>query len=226
MPEPPRTADDLLREIDRELRRHRVRRADRDTVLAEVRADLLAADADGRDPRALIGGDVEAFVRRTVEEGGYARAPRDITRMVLLGVVGAPVAVVASYLFFFEVVFPLFVALFDLPFRAPVLGPLVALVGIATMGVLVVLALLAVLLRGRLAARETARAARATVSAAAAVGAVGNVVVLTTTASISTHSVAAQVMVVLVPLVLALVGARWVGLRRAERREPEHPLAS
>lgn len=223
MPEHPHAVDALLREVERQLRTHRVRRDHREAVLAEVGADLLAAEADGRDPGELVGDDVAAFVRRTVEEGGYARAPRDVGRVVALGVVGAPVAVVLGYLFFFEVVWRVGVALVDLPFRAPHLGVAVGFAGITACGVLVMLGLLAALLRGRAAARETLRAAAVAVTLAGAMGAVGNVLVLSATSRITTGSVTAQVAVVVVPLVIALVIARWAGLRRAE---PHLALAS
>ncbi|MEH3077665.1 MAG: hypothetical protein PGN11_13520 [Quadrisphaera sp.] len=132
-----------------------------------------------------------------------------------------------GYLFFFEVFWRVGVALVDLPFRAPHLGVAVGLrrchhlrcAGDAGP------------CRGaaagaRAAARETLRAAAVTITLAGALGATANVLVLSATSHITTGSVAVQVAVVIVPLGIALVIARRVGLRRAEPHEPDLALAS
>jgi hypothetical protein len=69
-------------------------------MAAELRADLDAARADGRDPGVLVGDDVDAFAQAWATERGEVHArgryPRTVVAMLAGLVAGAPAGAAAS----------------------------------------------------------------------------------------------------------------------------------
>ncbi|MCZ2847907.1 hypothetical protein [Modestobacter sp. VKM Ac-2978] len=203
-----------LTELDRSLQRLHLTRADRRAIVADVRTDLQAAAADGVSPAALVGPDVDAFARETVEAGGYRPRPRGYPRLVIGGVLTAIVAVVVAYLLVVEVLTPLLASWFTLDGSYPTAGPIVAYVGIALVGLLGTFLGVARLSAGRPAARATRTRTAQLLPVGAAVGIAGAVAVaqqdLTTGATVT-----GQVLVVLLAIAVALGIARWWALGSA-----------
>lgn len=204
-----------LKDVDARLRGRRIARSDRAAITDGLRADFLAAQADGRDPRHLLGPDVDDFVRRVVAEGDYATTTHNPVPVAVMGTLLAIPAVVVAYVLTFGAVVPLFSAVVSPHLDLPRTGVAGGWVGTAAAGTLAVLAVLGLVLRGRPGSRQTLTAAVLTVSAAAVIAALGNILILQLAPRISTGSVVLQVLVVLLPLAGALGLARWWGLRRA-----------
>jgi hypothetical protein len=91
---------DVVGRAERTWRRVGVRPAARREMAAELRADLDAAQADGRDPAVLVGDDVDAFALAWATERGEMHArgryPRTVLAMLAGLVAGAPVGAAAS----------------------------------------------------------------------------------------------------------------------------------
>jgi hypothetical protein len=213
----------ITAELDRSLRRLRLSRADRQTIVGEVRGDLETATADGVSPEALIGPDVDAFARAAVEAAGYRPRAQDYPRILSGGVLGAGVAVVAAYLLIVELLQPALASWFDLDGRFPSLGPAVVFGGIAVVAVLGTLGALGWLLAGRSAARATVTRAALLVPIAAATGLAAVVAVgRDPDYTLGVPTVIGQALLVLVPVVAALSFARWWALRTAA--DGDHPV--
>lgn len=212
-PRPHRTPEDVVADVDRRLRRY-VGRADRRAITTDLLGDLRAAQADGCDPADLIGHDIDHFVRRTVEESGYAVAVRDTGRIALLGTLWSVPAVVVGYLLALTVVRPLFTAVVSAHVDIPHFGTAGGWAGVGAAGALSVFAAFAVLLQGRPAVRPTLQVAAFTVPIGAAVAVAVNIAVVEGS-SITPGTIAVQVAGVLLPLVGAIALARSWGLRRA-----------
>lgn len=104
----------ILTEADRAWRAYGVGPADRAAFAAELRLDLQAAAADGRDPGELLGGDVAGFARRVADEAGVHRARGDYARLLGTALLGA-VAGVALGFGVLSVLYPVLVRLIDIP---------------------------------------------------------------------------------------------------------------
>jgi hypothetical protein len=210
--------DATTAELERALRRLHLAVSDRRAIVAEVRADLEAAVADGMSPSALIGPDVETFAREAAEARGYRPRQSQYPRVALGGTLAAVVGAGAAYLLIVEFLVPLFASWFDLPGDYPVAGPVVAYAGMAVAAVLVTLLVLHRLLMGRTAARQTVRRAAVLVPLATA----GGIAVAAAVGRSNDYSVGVavvQAVLIVVPVALALVGARWWAVREARTRD-------
>lgn len=95
---PPFESVDAIRaELDAAWRRYGVRPADRQEMSADIVADLRAGAADGLDPRAMIGPQVDAFARQVADARGLRRLEPAYGRMLLGGLVGAVAALVIGW---------------------------------------------------------------------------------------------------------------------------------
>jgi hypothetical protein len=203
-------------ELDRRLRRLRLARGDRRTIVDEVRGDLQMAAADGVSPETLVGTDVDAFAREAVEAGGYRARPQDYPRVRAGGILAAGVTLVAAYLLIIELLQPALASWFTLDGDHPTAGPVVVLGGIAVVGVLGTLGALAWLLAGRPAARETVRRAALLIPFGVAVGIAAAVAVARDPGYAATvATVSTQVALVALPVVAALGISRWRAVRTA-----------
>lgn len=217
---PSTSVDAVVRRVDRRLRRLDVRRSDRVAITAELHADLLAAQADGRDPADLIGPDVDRFALRTVVEGDYAMGYRGPVRFAVLGTLAAVPAVVVAHLVALGVVQPLFTT-FVSPFvRLPHFGVEAAWPAVGVISVLGVLPVVGLLLHGRPGARSTMKVAPVALALAAAIAVGANRAVLEGAPGISGLSIAVQVLSAVVLLVAALLVVRWWGLRQSGETAP------
>ena len=198
-------------ELDRSLRRLKLARGDRRTIVEEVRGDLQTAAADGASPETLIGPDVDAFAREAVEAGGYRPRPHDYPRTLVGGVLAAGVTLVAAYLLIVELLQPALASWFTLDGDYPSAGPVVVLGGIAVVGVLGTLGALAWLLADRPAARETVRRAALLLPFGVFVGiAAAFAVARDPDYSVTVATVSTQVALVAFPVIAALgISRRW-----------------
>ena len=208
--------DSATEELDRRLRRLRITRGDRRTIVQDVRSDLHTAAADGVSPEVLIGPDVDAFAREAIEAGGYRPSSRDYPRVLTVGVLAAAAAVVAGYLLIVEVFTPLLSSWFTLDSSYPTAGPLVAYGGIVLVGLLGVLAAVRWLLTGRPAARETLNRAALLLPIGAAAG-IGAVITVARDLDyrLTVATVSVQVLFVALGVAAALGVARWWAIRTA-----------
>ncbi|PWJ47700.1 hypothetical protein SAMN06264364_1353 [Quadrisphaera granulorum] len=218
----PQTAstDAVLRRVDRRLRRLDLRRVDRLAITADLHADLLAAEADGRDPADLIGPDVDRFALRTVVEGDYVIGYRGPARLALLGTLAAVPAVVVAHLVALGVIQPLFTAFVSPFLNLPHFGDEAAWLATGVISLLGALPVVGLLLHGRPGARSTMKVAPIALALAAAVAVSGNRAVLEGASEISPLSVVIQVLCGVVPLAVALLVARWWGLRQSGETAP------
>lgn len=106
--------DSILAEADRAWRGYGVAAADRAAFATELRLDLQAAVADGRDPGELLDGDVAGFARRLADEAGVHRVRGDYSRLLGTALLGAMVGVVLGF-GLLSVLYPVFVSLIDIP---------------------------------------------------------------------------------------------------------------
>ena len=214
-------------ELDRRLRRMHLSRDDRRTVVDDVGADLRAAAADGVSPEALVGPDIDAFARKTIDAGGYRPRPRDYPRVLAGGVLAAVLVVVAAYWLIVGVLQPLLASWFTLDGHYPTAGPVVVYVAIALAGLLGTLAGLRWLLAGRPAARPTLTRAALLLPIGAADG-IAAVIALARDPDYSSTpgTVTLQVLFVLLGVALALGVARWWAVRTTRDREDEADTAS
>lgn len=197
-------------ELDRRLRRMHLSRGDRRAIVDEVRVDLEAAAADGVNPPALIGPDVDAFARAAIDGGGYRPRPLYYPRVVTGGILVAGAAVLAAYLLIVEVLQPAFSSWFTLDGHYPTAGPVVVYGAIVLMGLLGSVAGLKWLLAGRPGARETWRRAALLTPVGAAAGIAGVVAVAhDPNYSATPGTVTVQAAFVVLGVVLALGVARW-----------------
>lgn len=207
--------DEATRRLDRSLRRLGLAAGERRTVVDDVRADLHAAASDGVSPAEVIGPDVDAFARQTVEAVGYPVRPDAYAKTVVLGSLAAVVAVPAAYLLFMQILHPLFTDWFTLDRRYPTAGPVVAFTVMVLIASVVVLLALHGALAGRPAVRETLVRAAVLVPLAGGVGIASAFAVVGRPGF--TTSEAAVLTQVLPPGVVALVAAlgasRWWALR-------------
>jgi hypothetical protein len=205
-------------ELDRELRRLHIARADRRAVVAEVRSDLETAAADGMSPSALIGPDIGAFARATAEARGQRPRPPHYLRVVIGGSLTAVGAAIVAYLLIVEVLIPLLIPLlsswFDLGGHYPVAGPVVSFGAIALAAVLVALAALRLLLTGRSAVRQTMKRAALLVPLATA-GGIAAAVAVGRSNDYSIGVIGMEAVILVLPLASALALARWYGVRDA-----------
>jgi hypothetical protein len=214
-----RQIDEVTAELDRSLRRMRLSRDDRRTVVGDVRADLETAAADGVSPVALIGPDIDAFARKTVDAGGYLPRRRDFSRVIAGGVLATVVVVVAAYLLIVEVLQPLFASWFTLDGHYPTAGPVVVYAAITLGGLLGTLAGLRWLLTDRPAARPTVTRAALLLPIGAAAGIAAVVALARTPNYRSTPgTVTLQVLFVLIGVATALAVARWWAVRTSNDR--------
>jgi hypothetical protein len=206
----------ITTELDQRLRRLHLARGDRRTIVAEVRGDLETAAADGVNPEALIGPDVDAFAREAVEAGGYRPRPHDYPRVLAGGILAAGVTLIAAYLLIVELLQPALASWFTLDRDYPSAGPVVVLGGIAVLAVVGTLGALAWLLAGRPAARETVRRAALLTPIGVAVGIAAAVAVARDPDhAVTVATVSGQVLLVAVPVVAALGISRWWAVRTA-----------
>lgn len=205
-------------ELDRRLRRMHLSRGDPRTVVEEVRADLETAAAEGVSPEALVGPDVDAFARETIEAGGFRPRPRDYPRVLAGGILAAGTVVVAAYGLIVGVLQPAFSSWFTLEGSYPTAGPVLVYGAIALTGWLGALAGLKWLLAGRPAARPTLRRAALLLPLGAAAG-IAAVVAVARDPDYSTTpgTVTLQVLFVVLGVLLALGAARWWAVRAADR---------
>lgn len=209
-------------ELDRRLRRMHLSRADRRSIVDDVRADLQVAADDGVPPEALVGPDIDAFARETVDAGGYRPQSRDYPRVVAGGVLAAAVVVVAAYWLIVGALQPLFASWFTLRGHYPTAGPALVYGAIALVGLLGTLAGVRWLLAGRPAGGATLRRAAVLlpIGAAAGIGAV--VVVARDPGYRSTPgAVTLQALFVVLGVVLALGIARWWAVRTTPDRQDD-----
>ena len=209
-----RQLDATTAELELALRRLHIAAADRRAIVAEVRADLEAAAVDGMSPSALIGPDVETFAREAAEARGHQPRQAQYPRVAVGGTLATVVGAVVAYLVIVEFLVPLFSSRFDLDGHYPVAGPVVAFAGMAVAGVLVTLVGLHLLLTGRAAARETVRRAAVLVPLATVVG-IAAAVAVGRTHEYAVSIVVVEAVVILIPVVGALVVARWSAIREA-----------
>ncbi|MBC3763555.1 hypothetical protein ACUN7V_16140 [Quadrisphaera oryzae] len=208
-------ADTVAHTADRRLRRMGVGRADRSAIVETLHTDLRAAQADGRRPADLLGPDLDDFLRRTLAEGGHTPDRPGAARLALVGTaVAVPAVVVASSVVWSGLV-PLFTATVSPLLHLPHTGVAGGWVGVGLVSFVAALAALWLLVRGRTGARPTVAAGAVTLLVAAAAGIGCNLVVLQQGWRITPASISLQVASALVPLALALLAARWWGLRRA-----------
>ncbi|MGY1855561.1 hypothetical protein [Modestobacter sp. SYSU DS0290] len=210
-PDPAARITAVLTQLESSLRRLRIPRADRRAVLADVRGDLETAAADGVDPRALIGPDVDAFARETVEAGGYRPRATSYARVVGGGGLAAVLGVVVAYVLVVVLATPVMAALFSLDSSFPTAGPVVALAAISVLAVLTALAALRWLMAGRPAGPATVRRAALLVPAAAALGVAAALLLVSRTDS--TVGPTTVVALVAIPVLAALAASRWWALR-------------
>lgn len=201
-------------ELDRELRRLHIARADRRAVVAEVRSDLETAAADGMSPSALIGPDIGAFARATAEARGQRPRPPHYLRVVIGGSLTAVGAAIAAYLLIVALLIPLLSSWFDLGGHYPVAGPVVSFGAIALAAVLVALAARRLLLTGRSAVRQTMKRAALLVPLATAIG-IAAAVAVGRSNDYSIGVVGVEAVILVLPLASALALARWYGVRDA-----------
>lgn len=201
-------------ELDRELRRLHIARADRRAVVAEVRSDLETAVADGMSPSALIGPDIGAFARATAEARGQRPRPPHYLRVVIGGSLTAVGAAIAAYLLIVALLIPLLSSWFDLGGHYPVAGPVVSFGAIALAAVLVALAARRLLLTGRSAVRQTMKRAALLVPLATAIG-IAAAVAVGRSNDYSIGVVGVEAVILVLPLASALALARWYGVRDA-----------
>jgi hypothetical protein len=211
-----RQLDAATAELERALRRLRIAADDRRGIVAEVRADLEAAAADGRNPSALLGPDIATFAREAAEARGHQPRQAQYPRVAIGGTLAAVVGAVAAYLLTVEFLVPLFSSWFDLDEHYPVAGPVVAWAGMALAAVLLTLVVLHLLLSGRAAGRETVRRAAVLVPLAMAVG-IAAAVVVGEYYEYSVDVLAVKAGLIVVPVASALVVARWSAIRHARR---------
>lgn len=98
-PAPVRT---VVRELERRWAGLGVPRALREPVVADVRADLHSAHAEGRTPEAVLGMPVPQFAEQVAQENGWFVAWPMYGRMLISAAAGAALAIAAGLL----VVFP------------------------------------------------------------------------------------------------------------------------
>jgi hypothetical protein len=215
-----RQIEEVTEELDRSLRRMRLSRDDRRTVVGDVRADLETAAADGVGPAALVGPDIDAFARKAVDAGGYVPRPRDFSRVVAGGVLATVVVVVAAYWLIVGVLQPLLASWFTLDGHYPTAGPVVVYAAITLLGLLGTLAGLLWLLTDRPAARPTMIRAALLLPIGVAAG-IAAVVALTRTPDYRSTpgTVTLQVLFVLIGVAAALAVARWWAVRTSSDRD-------
>jgi hypothetical protein len=201
-------------QLERALRRLHIAADDRRAIVAEVRADLEAAAADGRNPSALIGPDIATFAREAAEARGHRPGQAQYPRVAIGGILAAVVAAVAAYLLIVEFLVPLFSSWFDLDGHYPVAGPVVAWTGMALTAWLVTLVVLHLLLTGRAGSRETVRRAAVFVPLAMA-GGIAAAVAVGHSNGYSVGVVVVEAVLIVIPVAIALVGARWSAVRHA-----------
>ena len=211
--------DAATAELERALRRLHIAADDRRAIVAEVRADLEAAAADGRNPSALIGPDIVTFAREAAEARGHQPRQAQYPRVAIGGTLAAVGGAVAAYLLIVEFLVPLFSSWFDLDGHYPVAGPVVAWAGMALAAVLVTLVVLRVLLTGRAAVRETVRRASVFVPLAMA-GGIAAAVAVGQSNDYAVGVVVVEAVLIVVPVAIALVAARWSAVGRARRGGP------
>jgi hypothetical protein len=212
--------DQVTEELDRSLRRMHLSRNDRRTVVDDVRADLETAAADGVSPDALVGWDVDAFARKTVDAGGYRPQPRDYPRVLAGGILATVVVVVAAYWLIVGVLQPLFASWLTLDRHYPTAGPVVVCAAIALVGLLGTLAGLRWLLAGRTAARPTLRRAALLLPIGGASGIAAAIALAHDPDYNSTPgAVTLQVLFVLLGVAVALGVARWGAVRTLADRD-------
>jgi hypothetical protein len=207
-----RDVDVATADLERALRRLHIAAADRRAIVAEVRADLEAASADGVRPAALPGPDVEAFAREAAEARGFHPRQAQYPRVAIGGTLAAVGGAVAAYLLIVEFLVPLFSSWFDLDGDYPVAGPVVAWAGMALAAVLGTLVVLHRLLRGRPAAGETVRRASVLVPLAMAVG-IGAAVAVGQSNDYAVGVVVVEAALIAASVGIALVVARWTAVR-------------
>jgi hypothetical protein len=211
--------DAATAELERALRRLHIAADDRRAIVAEVRADLEAAAADGRNPSALIGPDIATFAREAAEARGHQPRQAQYPRVAIGGTLAAVGGAVAAYLLIVEFLVPLFSSWFDLDGHYPVAGPVVAWAGMALAAVLVTLVVLHLLLSGRAAARETVRRASVLVPLAMA-GGIAAAVAVGQSNDYAVGVVVVEAVLIVVPVAIALVVARWSAVRHGRTGDP------
>ena len=85
-------------ELDAAWRRLGIRLADRREMAEDIVADLRAGAAEGLDPHAMIGPDVDTFARQVVDARGVPPLEHGYGRMLLGGLLGAVAAVTVGSL--------------------------------------------------------------------------------------------------------------------------------
>lgn len=206
--------DAATADLDRRLRRLRITRRDRRTIVEEIRTDLHTAAADGVSPEVLIGPDIDAFAREAIEAAGYRPPSRDYPRVITGGILAAAAAVVAGYLLIVEVLTPFLSSWFTLGGSYPTAGPLVAYGGIVLVGLLGVLAAGRWVLADRPASRETLHRAALLLPIGAAAGAAAvTAVARDPDYRLTVATVAVQVLFMALGIAAALGVARWWALR-------------
>jgi hypothetical protein len=83
-------------ELDAAWRRYGIRLADRQEMAEDIVADLRAGAAEGLDPHAMIGADVDTFARQVCDARGVRPLEPAYGRMLLGGLLGAVLALVVG----------------------------------------------------------------------------------------------------------------------------------
>lgn len=203
--------DRAIKQLNRSLRRLHMSRADRRTIAQEVHADLMAAAADGVDPRDLLGPDVDTFAKQAMEASGLQPMADDYPRLLIGCTLAAVLGIPAAYLLLSYVLHPLFVDWFELDGRYPTAGPLLAYAVMVLMGTGVVLATLYALLAGRPARKQTLTRAALLTPIGGGLGVVAARTVLDRPGfTLSEASIYTQVIpAAAIPLLVALGASRW-----------------
>lgn len=214
------TADEMDRaisQLNRSLRRLRLDRADRKAIAEDVREDLIAAAAEGVRPVDMLGPDIDAFARQTVDAGGYDPRTDDYPRVLVIGTLAAALGLPAAYLLLSYLLHPLFVTWFDLDGHYPTAGPVLAYALLVLMGTSVVVTALYAGLAGRPARTETAARAALLTPIAGGLGIVAVLAVMDRPGfTLSEVSIYTQILPAgALPVLVALAIARWWARRTA-----------
>lgn len=207
----PGETDASIRQLNRSLHRLGASRAVRLAITEDVRGDLNAAAAEGVQPAALLGSDVDAFARQALEAGGHEPTPKDYQRLLIICTLAAAVGIPALYLLLSYVVHPLFVDWFELDGSYPTAGPVVAYAFMVLTGTGVIITALYAALAGRPARSETVTRAAVLTPVGGALSIVAVLAVMDRPAfALSEASIYTQVLpAAAIPVLVAIGTARW-----------------
>lgn len=209
--------DASIRQLHRSLRRLGASRAVRLAIAEDVRGDLNAAAAEGVQPAALLGSDIDAFARQALEAGGHQPTPKDYQRVLIICTVAAAVGIPALYLLLSYLVHPLFVDWFELDGSYPTAGPVVAYAFMVLTGTGLIITTLYAALAARPARRETITRAALLTPLGGVLSVVAVLAVMDRPGfALSEASIYTQVLPAgAIPVLIAIATARWWARRAA-----------